>query len=200
MFKGIKLKRCILILLGSAILAFGLYHIHSFANVTEGGIFGVTLLLQYLFDISPSVSSLILNIVSFGFGYKVLGKNFLIYSAFSVIGFSVAYAIIEQFPPLWPQLVNMPLLAAVLGALFVGAGAGTCVLCGGATGGDDAIAMSLYHKFGIRLEIVYLVSDLLILALSICYIPISKLIYSVITVVLSGQIVGLMQRIYTAMF
>lgn len=56
---------------------------------------------------------------------------------------SIFYAIFEQFDPLWPQLVNYPLLAAVVGALFVGIGVGLCVRVGGAPGGDDAFAMSL---------------------------------------------------------
>ena len=39
--KEIKLSSVLLLLLGSAILAFGLYNIHSVSNVTEGGIFRV---------------------------------------------------------------------------------------------------------------------------------------------------------------
>lgn len=43
------------------------------------------------------------------------------------------------------QLADRPLLAAILGALFVGIGVGLCVRAGGAPGGDDALAMSI-HK------------------------------------------------------
>lgn len=46
--------------------------------------------------------------------------------------FSLIYAIVEQFPPLWPQLAQMPLVASLLGAVFVGVGAGLCVRAGGA--------------------------------------------------------------------
>ena len=34
-------------LLGSAILAFGLYNVHALSGVTEGGILGLTLLLHH---------------------------------------------------------------------------------------------------------------------------------------------------------
>ena len=34
------------------------YNIHSMSNVTEGGILGLTLLLEYWFGISPSVSGM----------------------------------------------------------------------------------------------------------------------------------------------
>ena len=38
-----SLRKCVMALLGSAILAFGLYNVHSFSNVTEGGVLGMTL-------------------------------------------------------------------------------------------------------------------------------------------------------------
>ena len=49
------LKRSLIILLGSFVLAFGLYHIHSLSGVTEGGQLGLTLLLHYWFDLSPAL-------------------------------------------------------------------------------------------------------------------------------------------------
>ena len=77
--KEIKLSSVLLLLLGSAILAFGLYNIHSMSNVTEGGILGLTLLLEYWFGISPSVSGFVLTILCYFLGWKLLGKRFLIY-------------------------------------------------------------------------------------------------------------------------
>ena len=57
----LKLKSCLIALFGSAFLAFGLYHVHSFSGVTEGGVLGMTLLLDHWFHISPSVSGFIMN-------------------------------------------------------------------------------------------------------------------------------------------
>ena len=37
-FKESKLSSCLMTVLGSAILAFGLYHVHSMSGVTEGGV------------------------------------------------------------------------------------------------------------------------------------------------------------------
>ena len=61
MFPRLKAKNCLSICIGSAILAFGLYNVHSISGVTEGGVLGLTLLLEHWFGISPSVSGLILN-------------------------------------------------------------------------------------------------------------------------------------------
>ncbi|MDO4464253.1 MAG: YitT family protein [Bacillota bacterium] len=195
MFRNIKVSSCIIGLTGSIILAFGLYHVHSCSGVTEGGVLGMTLLLQYWFHISPAVTGFVLNSACYLFGAKQLGKEFIFYSALSTAGFSLAYKICEQFDPLWPQLYEMPLLASVAGALFVGVGAGLCVRIGGAPSGDDALAMSLSELTHIRIQWVYLLSDFLVLALSVTYIPLQRLGYSVLTVILSGQIIGLIQRI-----
>ena len=195
MFRNIKVSSCIIGLTGSIILAFGLYHVHSCSGVTEGGVLGMTLLLQYWFHISPAVTGFVLNSACYLFGAKQLGKEFIFYSALSTAGFSLAYKICEQFEPLWPQLYEMPLLASVAGALFVGVGAGLCVRIGGAPSGDDALAMSLSRLTHIKIQWVYLLSDFLVLALSVTYIPLQRLGYSVLTVILSGQIIGLLQRI-----
>ena len=194
MFKHIRISYCIVALLSSAFLAFGLYHVHSCSGVTEGGVLGMTLLLQRWLDISPAVSGFVMNVICYGLGWKVLGRDFIIYSAISTFGFSLSYKIYEQFPPLWPQLYDMPLLAALVGALFVGIGAGLCVRIGGAPSGDDALARGLSYLLNVKIEWVYLVSDLLVLGLSVSYIPLRRLGFSLLTVVLSGQILGFMQR------
>lgn len=193
--KNVKLKNCLWQLPGSAILAFGLYNIHSFADITEGGVLGLTLLLHHWFGISPSVSSIVMNFVCYIFGFAVLGGSFIVYSAVAGLSFSAFYAINEQFPPVWEGIAEHPIIACVAGALFVGVGVGICVRFGGAPGGDDALSMGiarLLKKVDIRW--IYLVSDLIVLSLSLTYIPVKRIAYSLCTVVLSGQIIGLFQK------
>ncbi len=194
MIPRLKLKNCLSILLGSAILSFGLYNIHSISGVTEGGVLGLTLLLERWFGISPSVTGLILNGLCYLLGFKMLGKEFIAYSVVAGGGFSLFYAVFEQFPPLWPQLADMPLIAAVVGSLFVGIGVGLCVRANSAPTGDDSLALSLSHHFCIGIQWVYLASDLIVLLMSLTYIPLSRIAYSLLTVILSGQIIGLIQK------
>lgn len=187
-------KNCLMIVLGSAILAFGLYNVHSISGVTEGGVLGLTLLLEHWFGISPSISGLVLNGACYVLGLTLLGKEFILYSIIAGGGFSLFYAIFERFPPLWPQIAQMPLAAAIAGAAFVGVGVGLCIRANAAPTGDDSLALSLSHHFKIGIQWVYLLGDLIVLALSLTYIPFSKIIYSLLTVVLSGQLIGLIQK------
>lgn len=191
----LRFSYCIVAFLSSAFQAFGMYNVHALSGVTEGGIFGLILLLDHWFHISPAITSFLLNGACYLLGLKTLGREFIGYSVVASLGYSVCYAICERFPPLWPQIAGMPLTASLVGALFIGIGAGLCVRVGGATSGDDALAMSVNALTGISVEKIYLVSDLSVLALSLSYIPLRRIGYSLLTVILSGQIIGWIQKI-----
>lgn len=182
-------------LLGSAILAFGLYHIHAQADVTEGGQLGLSLLLQHHFSISPALSGFVLNILCYLLGWKTMGKSFLFYSGISVVGFSLFYGIFQQFPPIFPKIGQYPLIAALLGAVFVGCGCGLCIRAGGAPTADDALAMSVSKLCKLKIEYIYMISDISVLLLSLTYIPVRKIGFSLLTVLLSGKLIGFVQRL-----
>jgi uncharacterized membrane-anchored protein YitT (DUF2179 family) len=196
-FKGflpqIRLKNCIFLILGSAILAFGLFNVHSFSGVTEGGSLGLVLLIDHWLHISPAITSLILNGICYFIGWKTFGKNFIAYSVVCCLSFSLFYWVCETVGPIYPAIAEHRLIAAVVGALFVGVGVGLCVRFGGAPCGDDALAMSLSHVLKINMRWIYLISDLTVLALSLTYIPLKNILYSLLTVVLSGQIIGFIE-------
>lgn len=155
----------------------------------------MTLLLHHWLNLSPSLSGLIMNAICYLIGWRLLGHSFIAYSLIAGGSFSLFYAVVELFPPLMPQLADLPLLASILGALFVGVGAGLCVRNGGAPSGDDALAMSISKVTKWDIRWAYLLSDLIVLALSLTYLDFKRIALSLLTVVLSGQIVGIVQKI-----
>ena len=194
MKRDISLRSCAVAFLSAGFLAFGMYHVHSVADITEGGVLGAVLLIHHWLHISPALSSLVLNALCYLFGWRTFGKSFVIYSIAAALGYSAFYFVCEQFPPIYPQIAEMPLLASVVGSIFVGVGSGLCVRVGGATSGDDALAMSLSKVTKVPIQWIYLISDLVVLVLSLSYIPLSRIVYSLLTVILSGQIIGLLQK------
>lgn len=189
-----RIRNVLLSILGGGVLAFGLYNVHSLSGVTEGGALGLTLLLHHWLGISPAWSGLFINFACYAYGLRTLGKSFLIWSAIGGGSFSAFYAVFEQFPRLWPELAGHPLLAAVIGAVFVGVGCGLCVRSGGAPTGDDALAMGLSKGLKLPIERVYLLTDLTVLGLSLSYLPLSRIACSLLSVMLSGKIIGIIQR------
>ena len=94
-----------------------------------------------------------------------------------------------------PYMGDRPLLAAVVGALFVGVGVGLVVRAGGASGGDDALALVIAKVTGWTVSRAYLFTDVVVLALSLSYIPVKNIACSLVTVTLSSFIIG---KIHTA--
>lgn len=183
------------LLCGAAILSFGLYNVHSQSSITEGGVLGMTLLLCHWFGISPSVSGLVMDFTCYFIGWRVLGNSFLKNAMFASCCFSLSYRVWEGFGYLLPSFADSPLFAAVIGAVFVGTGVGIVVKKGGASGGDDALALAISKLSGCRIAQAYLITDITVLTLSLSYIPLQKIVFSLVTVTLSSFIIDRIQNI-----
>ena len=184
----------IYILIGAFILAFGMYNVHSRTIITEGGIWGIELLLFNWFGLSPAISAPFLDGTCYLMGVVFLGKEFIIKSFVGTMGYAAFYAVLEQFPPLLPDLDSVPIVAAIVGAIFVGIGAGIVVRQGGACAGDDALALVISKKLRIKISKAYLFTDITVLLLSLTYIPFRQIAYSLVTVLLSGWIIEKIQN------
>lgn len=186
---GFTWKKILWILLGAMICSFGIHNIHQRVNITEGGIIGLMLLVEHWLGFSPAYITPILDIACYLIAFKFLGKQFIKISVFSTLCVSGFYKIWEFFPPMLPDLSALPLLAAVLGGLFVGVGVGIIIRQGGSSGGDDALALSISHAFHWKLSRSYLFTDLVVLALSLTYIPFRRIVFSLITVTISSLLI-----------
>lgn len=182
-------RRVLLLLCGAAILAFGLFNVHSQSHITEGGVLGMTLLLQHWLHISPGLSAPVLDVTCYLLGLRFLGTGFLKWALAGSAAFSAFYNVYEHFGYALPDLGGQPLLAAVLGGLFVGVGVGLIVRAGGASGGDDALALVIAKVANCPLSRAYLATDLTVLTLSASYIPLHKIACSLVTVTISSFLI-----------
>ena len=187
------LSHWFLLVVGTAILSFGLWNVHTQSAITEGGVLGMILLLQHWFKISPSITGVILDFTCYFIGWRMLGNSFLKNAVFSTCCFSLWYRLWEKMGFVIPDLSSLPLVAAIAGAVFVGVGVGIVVKEGGAAGGDDALALVISKVGKIRISKAYLATDLTVLTLSLSYIPFGKIVYSLISVTLSSWIIDKIQ-------
>ncbi|MBS6507376.1 MAG: YitT family protein [Paraclostridium bifermentans] len=186
-----ELKKVATIIIGATILAFGSYNFNYQNSVTEGGVLGLLLLIKNVFDISPSLTSLVIDLSLFALGTKFFGKKFLLYSILSTFTFSTMYNTFERIGFLVPNLEHNMLLASILAGIGVGIGVGLVVRGGGASGGDDVIAL-IGNKFTpLKVNHIYLISDGIVLFLSLVYLDFKQIVFSLIAVTISGKIISI---------
>lgn len=188
------LKSILLIIIGASILSFGSYNFNYQNNVTEGGVLGLLLLMQQIFNISPSITSVIIDFSLFAIGTKFFGKRFLLYSVLSTIAFSTTYKIWESVGFLIPSFTNNMLIASILAGIGVGVGVGLVVRGGGASGGDDVIALLGNKLLKLKVNHVYLATDSIVLLMSLVYLDIKQVFFSIIAVTISGKIISIIYK------
>lgn len=186
-----------LVILGSSILAFGSYNFNYQNNVTEGGVLGLILLIKNLFDISPSTTSLIIDLSLFLLGARFFGKRFLMYSILSTMTFSTTYRIWEHIGFLVPSFTENMIVASILAGIGVGIGVGLVVRGGGASGGDDVIALLVSRFTKLKVNHVYLITDAIVLLMSLVYLDFRQVFFSIIAVTISGKIISMLHIEYT---
>lgn len=187
--KGLTIRKLLLILLGAMICSFGIHNIHQRTYITEGGIIGLMLLIEHWLKFSPAYITPVLDISCYLIAGRLLGADFIKISVISTLCVSGFYKIWEMFPPMLPDLSANPLIAAILGGIFVGVGVGLIVRQGGSSGGDDALALSISHATHLRLSRCYMFTDFTVLLLSLTYIPFTHIAYSLVTVTISSVLI-----------
>lgn len=192
-YMQLKIKNYIIIVLGSFLLAFTLYNIHAQTTITEGGVLGMLLLLEHWFGINPAISALFLDTSLFIVGTYFLGSKFLKYSIVATLSFSLFYTLSSSWGPLLPFITQSQLLSAIVGGVLVGVGVGMIIKLGGACGADDTIVLIVNKLTGIKIARTYLFMDVTILLLSLSYIPIEHIAYSLLTVTVSSKTVDIVK-------
>ncbi len=186
-------KTVLAILAGTAISAFGIINIHKRVHVTEGGVLGMILLLNYWLHVPTAVLSPILDAICYFLGMRFFGKVFLLRSIAATCSLAGFLKLWESLPYLLPDLTNHPLVAAVFGACFVGVGVGLIVRQGASSGGDDALALIISSLTHCKISKAYLATDITVLLLSLSYIPLRRIAYSLVTVTISSLLIDHIQ-------
>ena len=109
--------------LGAAIAAFAIEEFLVPCNILDGGVVGVSIIVNYLSKIRLSLLTLVFNLPFLIVGYKVLGKEFFIKAGYSMVVFSI---FLEVFAPLG-DITRDSLLAVCFGGIILGIGVGMVI-------------------------------------------------------------------------
>jgi uncharacterized membrane-anchored protein YitT (DUF2179 family) len=180
-----------IIILGSFILAAAFYHIHVQNHLAEGGFIGIALLVKQLFNISPSVTMLLLDIPLILLGFKLLGKRLVIKTIIGAASFSIFYALMERYSPFEVNLSQNLFIAAVIGGILVGFGLGLILRYGGATGGDDILSILISKLSRLSIGKVYFLFDGIVVSISLIYLNWHQVAYTVLSIAICAYMTDL---------
>jgi uncharacterized membrane-anchored protein YitT (DUF2179 family) len=125
------------LLLGSVIAAAGLEFFLVPNNIIDGGVVGISIIGSYLSKLPLGLFTFVLNIPFLIFGYRQVGKTFVISSLVSITSFSFWVSVFHPIPGLTKDI----LLAAVFGGIILGVGVGLIIRYGGSLDGTEMIAI-----------------------------------------------------------
>lgn len=176
-------KNISIILIGSFIFSIGINTFALANQLAEGGFTGIALLLHYLFGWSTGIVLYILNIPLFFIGYKVFGKQTMLYT---IVGIT-AVSIFLELTNSWQKPLEDLLLAALYTGVLVGIGLGMIFRVGGTTGGVDIIARLFQKYLGVSIGQVMLTFDFLLIAVLIFIIGLDTAMYTLVAVFISSR-------------
>lgn len=186
-----KLFNTLMIILGSAIYAFGLNYFNIANHLVEGGITGLTLLINYLFGVSPALLNLLLNLPLLIIGWKVLGRLTFVYTVIGILSLSLFLWLFDSFRlNLGEDLV----LAALYAGVSAGIGLGIVFRYGGTTGGADIIARLAKKYFGFTMGRTLFAFDVGVISLSMIYLDHRLAMYTIVAVFVAARVIDFVQE------
>ncbi len=169
-------KDFILIVTGIFSAAFGFKGFLLTNHFIDGGATGISLLVSALTNVPLYLLIICINIPFIALGYKIIGKAFAVKTALAISGLALCVGLVN-----FPDITQDPLLVAVFGGFFLGAGIGLSVRGGAVIDGTEVLAIYLSRKFGTTIGDIIIVINILIFSAAAYFLSVEIALYSMIT-------------------
>lgn len=174
-----EIKQILWELMGSLLIAVGIYNFAVQAEFPMTGFSGISIILYQLFGLPIGLSTILLNIPVAIFCYCLLGRKFLFSSVRCMI---ISSIFIDYIAPLFPIYEGSRLLSALCTGVIAGSGYALIYMQNSSTAGSDLIIMAVKAlKPHISLGRIAFLSDVgIILVGGIIFRDIDGIIYGMI--------------------
>lgn len=135
----------IMLIIGAACAAFSLECFLIPNTILDGGVTGISMMINYTSGITLSILIIVINIPFFIIGFKALGKRFLFRGVFSTATFALFLEVFKGVD----SVTSSELLAVVFGGVLLGVGVGLVLRYGGCLDGTEIAAMLLSRKVSV---------------------------------------------------
>lgn len=184
-----KILPFIMITLGATLAAFALEEFLIPSTILDGGITGISIIINQLSGIGISYFIIILNIPFLIIGFKQLGAEFLIKGTYGMILFSVMLPVFKGMT----NVTETELLGVVFGGLLLGVGIGTVLRYGGCLDGTEVVAMLLSKKMSFSNgQIIFGINIAIYAAAGILF-GWDRAMYSLLTYFISFKVIDMVE-------
>lgn len=174
-----------LLTLGSIIAALSLDTFLIPNTILDGGVTGISIIINKVTSINLSCLVIILNIPFLYIGYKNLGRSFLIRALYCMGLFAI---FLEVFSGLEPFTSEM-LLATVYGGLILGIGVGLIIRAGGCVDGTESVAIVISKNTSFSVGQIVFCFNIIIYGIAGFIFGIDRSLYSLLTYLITFKVI-----------
>lgn len=174
-----NMKNIILNIIGSSLLAFGVYAFVVPFDIIVGGATGLSIIGHKLLGWNISIIVLFINCICLPIGYVLGSRQLALGSILSSFVYPIALAVFERIPIL-TQIVDNIFLAVLCGGIVCGIGIGMVMKSGGSTGGMDIPCLLISKYLKIPVNVIINITDTLIMIGQIPFSNVTYIIYGLI--------------------
>ena len=179
----------LMIAVGSAVAAFAIEEFLVAKNILDGGIVGISIILNNLTKAPLSLYIVIINIPFLVLGLKQLGRTFAFKATFAMIVFSLLLVAFEDME----EVTDDPLLATVYGGVFLGIGVGLVMRAGGCVDGMDTLSLLLSKRTSFSTGQIILGFNLVIYTTAGFIFGADRALYSILTYFITSKVIDMVE-------
>ncbi len=178
-----ELANTALILAGVAAAAMGLKGFLFSSHFIDGGVTGISMLLAKTTPLPLAVWLPVVNLPFVVIGYRQLGRAFALRSALAIVGLAIALATVG-----FPDVTHDPLLTAVFGGVFIGAGIGLAMRGSAVLDGTEIAALLIAKRgAGLKVGDVILLFNIVLFLVAMTVLGTEPALYSILTYVSAAR-------------
>lgn len=188
---GDMIRRIFLIVVGATIAGYALEAVLIPNAIIDGGITGVSIMGNNLFNIPLGVLLFALNLPFIYLGYKQVGKTFALYSIVGIAALSISTMIMSGIEPILTE--KDELLVVLSGGVMLGVGVGTVLRSGGALDGTEVLAVLISSKVPFSVGDIILFINVFIFTAAGFVFSLESALYSVTTYYIAKVVIDVVQ-------
>lgn len=185
------IKKAFFLTLGALIAAFSIECFLVPNNIIDGGIVGISIILNHFFkEWGLGLFIFLLNIPFVLLAFNKIGKKFVLQTIYAVIALSLGVNFFHQFETITAQ----PILIIVFGGILLGIGVGLVLKNGGSMDGTEILSVVLSKKFGFSVGEWIMAFNVIIYTAAGFVFGVENAMYAIITYFIAYKVIDIVQE------